>query len=231
MSRIPWGTIHGRYKLSQLYLHILTIPFYVFYPPTSRVQSVVWYKTVLRGDLANIKIGYGCTIGEGSVLHVARSTPTGLASDTWLEGYVSVGPRSVLRSCHVEEQVRIGERSIVMEGARISKGAWLEPQTVVPPGRLIPAGEVWGGNPARYIRDVLPHEAKQVKEECLAVYQTVAKAHHQEWTPSSLAYVEAAALRKRLGEQGLVDNTPHCSPPDPWYPYEFQREWNSSGGM
>lgn len=67
-----------------------------------------------------------------------------------LEGFVQVGPRSVLRSCHVEEQVRIGERCVIMEGARVSQGAILQPGTVVPPGRLIPAGEVWGGNPAQY---------------------------------------------------------------------------------
>lgn len=48
------------------------------------MQSVIWYKAVLRGDLSHIKIGYGCSIGEGSVIHAARSVPTGLSADTWV---------------------------------------------------------------------------------------------------------------------------------------------------
>ena len=74
-----------------------------------------------------------------------------------LEKYVQIGPRAVLRSCHIEEQVRIGARSVIMEGARVCKGAHLQPGTVVPPGRLIPEGEVWGGNPARYGAWRVPH--------------------------------------------------------------------------
>lgn len=30
--------------------------------------------------------------------------------------------------------------------------------SVVPPGRLIPAGQLWGGNPVEYIRDLTPKE-------------------------------------------------------------------------
>lgn len=52
--------------------------------PVDPVQVVVWYKAVLRGDLAGIKIGYCSTIGEGAVLHAARSVPTGLSADTWV---------------------------------------------------------------------------------------------------------------------------------------------------
>lgn len=192
---------------------------------------MVWYKAVLRGDLAGIKVGHGCTIGEGAVLHAARSVPSGLSAETWLEGFVQVGPRAVLRSCHVEEQASIGERAVVMEGARVGRGAWLQPGTVVPPGRLIPAGEVWGGTPAQYVRDVLPHEAGRVKAECQETFVKVARRHHREFPPQSLAYVEAAAARRDLAAKGLVDDAPHCTPPDPWYPFEYQRDWNTSGGM
>jgi len=194
-------------------------------------KVVVWYKAVLRGDLAGIKIGYCSTIGEGAVLHAARSVPTGLSADTWLEKYVQIGPRAVLRSCHIEEQVRIGARSVIMEGARVCKGAHLQPGTVVPPGRLIPEGEVWGGNPARYVRDLLPHEQDIVKRENAEIFNKVARMHHREFTPSSLAYIEAARVRRELAQKGLYDDTPHCAPPDAWYPYEYQRAWNTSGGM
>ena len=49
-------------------------------------------------------------------------------------------------------QVLIGARSVVCEGAI------LDPGTVVPPARRIPSGELWGGNPARFIRKLTAHE-------------------------------------------------------------------------
>ena len=41
-----------------------------------------------------------------------------------------------------------------MEGARIERGAQIAPNSVVPPGRLIPANQLWGGNPVEFIKDL-----------------------------------------------------------------------------
>ena len=40
----------------------------------------------------------------------------------------------------------------------IERGAEIRPNSVVPPGRLIPAGQLWGGSPVRYIRDLTEDE-------------------------------------------------------------------------
>lgn len=45
-----------------------------------------------------------------------------------------------------------------MQGARIERGAHILPNSIVPPGRLIPAGQVWGGNPIAYVRDLSQEE-------------------------------------------------------------------------
>ena len=60
---------------------------------------------------ATVEIGNNCTIGAGSTLY----------------------------SCHLEDDVTIGEKCVVLEGARIENSAQLTPGSVVPPGRLIPA--------------------------------------------------------------------------------------------
>ena len=41
-----------------------------------------------------------------------------------------------------------------MQGARIERGAHILAGSVVAPGRLIPAGQVWGGNPVAFVRDL-----------------------------------------------------------------------------
>jgi carbonic anhydrase/acetyltransferase-like protein (isoleucine patch superfamily) len=57
----------------------------------------------------------------------------------------------------------IGERSIVMEGSVISSKAILLPGTVVPPAKLIPKHEVWGGNPAAFERKLTHDEVRKIQ--------------------------------------------------------------------
>jgi carbonic anhydrase/acetyltransferase-like protein (isoleucine patch superfamily) len=52
---------------------------------------------------------------------------------------VTVGAGCTLYSCHIEDDVCIGDKCVILEGARLEKGCMLAPGSVVPPGRLIPA--------------------------------------------------------------------------------------------
>lgn len=58
----------------------------------------------------------------------------------------------------VEREVIVGARSILMEGSRVKQHSILLPGTVVPPGRMIPSKQMWGGNPAHFIRDLTKDE-------------------------------------------------------------------------
>jgi hypothetical protein len=55
-------------------------------------------------------------------------------------------------------------------GATIHKGAYVEPYAVVAAGAVVqegttvPSGQVWAGNPARYLRDVTQEEKHQISE-------------------------------------------------------------------
>jgi len=66
----------------------------------------------------------------------------------------SIGAGCTLYSCHIEDDVTIGDKSVILEGARIEKGAQIAPGSVVPPGRLIPTKQLWGGNPVVFIKDL-----------------------------------------------------------------------------
>ena len=52
----------------------------------------------------------------------------------------------------IEEDVFIGAGCIVLKGVTIGKGSVIGAGSVVT--KMVPAGQVWAGNPARYIRDV-----------------------------------------------------------------------------
>ncbi len=52
----------------------------------------------------------------------------------------------------IDEDVFIGAGWIVVRGVTIGKGSVIGAGSVVT--KMVPAGQVWAGNPARYIRDV-----------------------------------------------------------------------------
>lgn len=64
---------------------------------------------------------------------------------------VNIGSNCTLYSCTVDDEVTIGLKSIILEGARLERGSVIGPNSVVPPGRLIPANQYWAGNPVEYI--------------------------------------------------------------------------------
>ncbi|KAL3701321.1 hypothetical protein R1sor_019343 [Riccia sorocarpa] len=134
-------------------------------------RASVFYGCVLRGDMNKIVVGFSSNLGDKCVLHAAPSSPTGLSAETQIGKYVTVGNFSVLRSCIIEDEVVIGERCVIMEGSLVETHAILEAGSVLPPGRRIPSGEVWAGNPAKFVREVtydeiavIPRLAEGIRE-------------------------------------------------------------------
>ena len=74
-----------------------------------------------------------------------------------------VQPGCTLVSCTIGSQVMIGARTVVLEGAKIEDESIIGPDSVVPPGRLIPSHQLWAGNPVRYVRDLTKAEIWTVK--------------------------------------------------------------------
>ena len=55
----------------------------------------------------------------------------------------------------------VGANSAVAPGAALEDGAEIEDLSMVPPGVAVPAGEVWGGSPARFVRHAVPVTAER----------------------------------------------------------------------
>lgn len=94
------------------------------------------------------------SIGDNSVVHTAASLPTGMNAKVYVGHNVTVGANCTLYSCHIEDDVFVGDRCVILEGARLEKSCMLAPGSVVPPGRLIPAKQLWAGNPVEYVKDL-----------------------------------------------------------------------------
>lgn len=100
------------------------------------------------------RIGNFTSIGDNCVVHTAAALPTGMLARVEIGRNVTIGSGCTLYSCNIEEDVYVGEKCVILEGARLEKGCQLAPGSVVPPGRLIPAKQLWGGNPVVFIKDL-----------------------------------------------------------------------------
>mmetsp|Transcript_8957 Transcript_8957/g.9690 ORF Transcript_8957/g.9690 Transcript_8957/m.9690 type:complete len:221 (+) Transcript_8957:2-664(+) len=118
--------------------------------------SSIWYNVSVRGDHAPVRIGQNVNIGDFSVLSTAGSLPTGIPESVNIGNNVTIQPRCNLYACTIDDSVIIGMRSTVLEGAVLERGAVIGPNSVVPPGRRIPANQYWAGSPVEYVSDVTP---------------------------------------------------------------------------
>eukprot|EP01133_Synstelium_polycarpum_P006626 gene6626-7702_t len=123
-------------------------------------QSSVWYNTVLRGDVNTITIGDETIISDRTVIHVAARGPKG-AHPTQVGDRVYVGPGSIIHACTIADDCSIGAGSIVFDGAVVEKGSFLEAGSLVTSGKKVPSGQVWGGSPARFVRNATKEDVEQ----------------------------------------------------------------------
>uniref|UniRef100_A0A7N0UIW3 Uncharacterized protein n=1 Tax=Kalanchoe fedtschenkoi TaxID=63787 RepID=A0A7N0UIW3_KALFE len=160
--------------------------------------SSVWGGSVLRGDLNKITVGFCSNVQEKCVVHAAWCSPTGLPAETLIERFVTIGAYSLLRSCTIETECIIGQHSILMEGSLVETHSILEAGSVVPPGRRIPSGELWAGNPARFVRSLSHEEETEIPKLAVAI-NDLSKNHFHEFLPYSTAYLEVEKFKKSLG--------------------------------
>ena len=115
----------------------------------------IWFNAVLRGDVNKITIGARTNIQDGTVIHVASDTLGKLgALATHIGNDVTVGHMALIHACTIEDECLIGMMACVMDGAVIEKNAFVAAGSLVTPGKRIPAGQLWAGQPASYVRDL-----------------------------------------------------------------------------
>jgi gamma-carbonic anhydrase len=130
--------------------------------------SSIWFQSVVRADINEIRIGSETNIQDGSVLHVADRY--GLA----IGNQVSCGHRAILHACAIQDRVLIGMNAIVMDGTEVGAGSIIGAGALVTKESRIPPGSLVLGSPAKVVRLLTPGEQKGI-EELAAKYVSVAK--------------------------------------------------------
>ena len=106
-----------------------------------------------------IRIGSETNIQDNSVIHVTTNK-----NPTLIGNEVTVGHSVTLHSCTVKDHVLVGIGSIVMDQSEIEEWSILAAGSVAKPGTKIPSGKLWGGLPAKEIRDINEGEKRWIEE-------------------------------------------------------------------
>ncbi|MBV8687767.1 MAG: gamma carbonic anhydrase family protein [Alphaproteobacteria bacterium] len=140
-------------------------------------EASIWYNCVLRGDVNRIRIGARTNIQDGSVVHVDSPRPGHEAGHPTLIGEeVLIGHLAMVHGCRLHDRSFVGLGAIVMDGCEIESGGMLAAGALLAPGRRIPAGQLWAGRPAKYVRDLTAGE-QAANLAGVAHYVELAKRH------------------------------------------------------
>jgi carbonic anhydrase/acetyltransferase-like protein (isoleucine patch superfamily) len=142
-------------------------------------EASIWYNCVLRGDVNRIRIGARTNIQDGSVVHVDSPRPGHDSGHPTLIGEeVLIGHLAMVHGCLLHDRSFVGLGAIVMDGCEIESGAMLAAGAMLTPGKRIPAGQLWAGRPAKYVRD-LTGEEQAMNLAGVSHYVALAKAHRE----------------------------------------------------
>lgn len=125
----------------------------------------IWFNVVIRGDDAPIRIGAGANIQDGTVVHVTydigvaggEHIPCEIGDD------VAIGHIALLHGCRLEAGAFVGMKACVMDRAVVEGGAMVAAGAIVTPRKLVKAGQLWAGTPARFSRELKPEEIEYMR--------------------------------------------------------------------
>ncbi len=135
----------------------------------------VWFNAVLRGDVNAIRIGNHVNIQDGCVLHTLYQKSVVEIGD-----YVTVGHNATIHGAKVDDYALIGIGATVLDFAEVGEGAIVAAGSLVLSNTIIPPYTIWGGVPAKYIKDVDPQQTHEMNKRIAHNYAMYASWYDEE---------------------------------------------------
>ncbi|KAL3700355.1 hypothetical protein R1sor_018377 [Riccia sorocarpa] len=163
-------------------------------------KSSIWYGCVLRGDVNYIRVGSETNIQDNTLVHVAKTNVSGNIAPTIIGDKVTVGHSAVLHACTVEDEAFVGMGAVLLDGVVVEKGAMVAAGALVTQNTRVPAGQVWAGNPAKFLRNLSAEERAFIGKSA-DNYAQLGVTHAAE-NAKSFSMIEAdIELRKQIAQQ------------------------------
>lgn len=125
----------------------------------------VWFGCVIRSERERIRIGADTNVQDLTVAHADPGHPVLLGQR------VTVGHRSVLHGCVVDDDALIGMGAILLNGCHVGAGAVIGAGAVVTEGQEVPPMGLALGVPAKIVNRQVP----EVPRSNVASYLEIAQ--------------------------------------------------------
>lgn len=135
----------------------------------------IWFNTVLRGDVNAIRIGNHVNIQDGSVLHTLYQKSVVEIGD-----YVSVGHNVTIHGAKIDDYALIGMGAILLDYVEVGEGAIVAAGSLVLSNTKIPPFQIWGGVPAKFIKQAEPEQTHEMNRRIAHNYAMYASWYKDE---------------------------------------------------
>jgi carbonic anhydrase/acetyltransferase-like protein (isoleucine patch superfamily) len=125
-------------------------------------NSSVWYGATILGTTP-IRIGNNTVLQDR--VHVSRSAVIG--------DNVFVGPNAILQGSTLENRAFVSMGATVRH-ATVHSGGFVAAGAVIPDNAEVKEGEIWAGNPGRFLRTVTPLEREVLQEHLEEMHELAA---------------------------------------------------------
>jgi carbonic anhydrase/acetyltransferase-like protein (isoleucine patch superfamily) len=135
-------------------------------------DTTVLFGAVIRGDSESVRIGNQTNVQDLCVLHADPGVPCVLGDR------VTIGHSAIVHGATIEDDVMIGMRAVVLNGAVIGTGSLVAAGAVVTAGMNVPPGSVVTGMPGEVRGSVGPRHTEMIRHAA-AHYVLVGKAFRE----------------------------------------------------
>ena len=133
-------------------------------------SSTVWYGSVIRGDKNKVTIGDHTNVQDRSVIQCTvnahlevHNSQGAFAPEVKIGNYVTIGHGALLNSCTIGDNCLIGQGSVVQEGCEVRSNSMVAAGAVLLADTVVESNQLWGGNPAVFLRDVKTDELNFIR--------------------------------------------------------------------
>jgi carbonic anhydrase/acetyltransferase-like protein (isoleucine patch superfamily) len=108
-----------------------------------------WFNAVVRGDVHYIRIDNHVNVQDGAIIHCTyKKAPVEIGD------YVSIAHGAIVHGCTIHDNVLIGMGAIIMDHAVVESNSIIAAGAIVSKNTIVKAGSVYGGVPAKKIKDI-----------------------------------------------------------------------------
>jgi carbonic anhydrase/acetyltransferase-like protein (isoleucine patch superfamily) len=109
----------------------------------------IWFNAVIRGDVNSIRLGDKVNVQDGAIIHCTYER-----AKTVVGNNVSMGHNAIVHGCIIDDNVLVGMGAIVMDNAHVGSNSIIAAGAVVLENTIIEPGSIYGGVPAKKIKDI-----------------------------------------------------------------------------